>query len=89
MNPKNTAMPGYAGYIPSVKAENMVGKSYAPIAKESFRQDKLGKNSFGLSTTGANLNRDALIDKNKEAVSSKYGKASIQRPYSGWNVCFQ
>jgi hypothetical protein len=44
------------------------------MAKQSFQQDKLGRNPFGLATTGFNLDRNALIDKSKVASSSKYGK---------------
>ena len=85
-NPKNAAIPGYGGYIPSVKAENIYGKGYTNTAKQSFHQDKLGKNPFGMSTTGFNLNRTALIDNSKLASSSKYGKTEIQRAHPGWNV---
>ena len=74
VNPKNAAIPGYGGYIPSIKAENIYAKGYTPMAKQSFTQDKLGKNAFGMATTGFNLDRTALIDKSKIASSSKYGK---------------
>ena len=86
MLPKNSAIPGYGGYIPSVKAENIHAKGYANIAKESFHQDKLGRNAIGLSTTGFNLDRGALIDRSKVASSHKYGKTELQRAHPGWNV---
>ena len=88
VNPKCTAIPGYGGYIPYVKPENIHGKGYTPIAKQSFSQDKLAKNIMGLSTTGFNLNRDALIDSSKFGSTSKYGRTAIQRPHPGWNVIF-
>lgn len=84
--PKNTAIPGYGGYIPSIQAENIHAKGYSAMAKQSFQQDKLGKNPFGFSTTGFNLDRNALIDRSKIASSSKYGKTEIQRAHPGWNV---
>jgi hypothetical protein len=56
------------------------------MAKQSFHQERLGRNTFGLSTTGFNLDRNALIDKSKVASSSKYGKTEIQRAHPGWNV---
>ena len=56
------------------------------MAKKSFHQDKLGRNPFGLSTTGFNLNRTNLIDNSKLASSHKYGKTEIQRAHPGWNV---
>jgi hypothetical protein len=86
VNPKNSAIPGYGGYIPSVQAENIHAKGYAPIAKQSFQQEKLGKNVFGFATTGFNLDRTALIDRSKVASSSKYGKTELQRAHPGWNV---
>ena len=86
VNPKSTAIPGYTGYIPSAKVENIHAKTFSATAKESFAQEKLGKNIHGLSTTGLNLNREALIDRSKVASSSKYGKSSLQRAHPGWNV---
>jgi hypothetical protein len=59
------------------------------MAKESFHGEKLGKNLFGLATTGFNLNRNALIDGSKLASSSKYGKTEIQRAHPGWNVSYK
>jgi len=74
VEPKNTAIPGYAGYIPSIKAENIHARGFSATAKQSFQNDKLGKNNFGISTTGFNLDKSALIDRSKVASSSKYGK---------------
>lgn len=56
------------------------------MAKQSFQNDRLGRNHFGLSSTGFNLNRHDLIDKSKIASSSKYGKTELQRAHPGWNV---
>ena len=86
LEPKNTAIPGYAGYIPSIKAENICARGYSALAKLSFSQEKLGLSLHGLATTGYNLDRSALIDKSKIATSSKYGKSQIQRAYPGWSV---
>jgi hypothetical protein len=44
------------------------------MAKQSFQNERLGRNNFGLSSTGFNLNKEALIDTSKVASSSKYGK---------------
>jgi len=56
------------------------------MAKQSFQNEKLGRNSMGLSSTGFNLDRGALIDRSKLASSSKYGKTEIQRAHPGWSV---
>jgi hypothetical protein len=72
--------------LPSIKAENMHARGFSAMAKQSFQNDRLGKNEFGLSSTGFNLNREALIDRSKAASSSKYGKSEIQRAHPGWNV---
>jgi hypothetical protein len=56
------------------------------MAKQSFQNDRLGANRYGLASTGFNVNRDALIDRSKVASSSKYGKTEIQRAHPGWNV---
>ena len=86
IEPKNTAIPGYGGYIPSIKAENIHARGYSAIAKQSFQNERLGRNNFGLSTTGFNLKKEALIDNSKIASSSKYGKTEIQGAHPGWNV---
>jgi hypothetical protein len=86
LEPKNTAIPGYGGYIPSIKAENIHARGYSGMAKQSFVQERLGRNTHGLATTGFNLDRSALIDRSKIASSSKYGKTEIQRAHPGWNV---
>jgi hypothetical protein len=44
------------------------------VAKQAFSSEKFAKNPFGLSSTGFNLNKAALIDTSKLASSSKYGK---------------
>lgn len=79
-------MPGYGGFIPSVKAENIHARGFSSTAKQSFQNERLGRNPFGLSSTGFNLNKDVLIDTSKVASSSKYGKTEIQQAHPGWNV---
>jgi hypothetical protein len=86
VQPKNTVVPGYAGYIPSIKAENIHARGFSAMAKQSFQNGKLGSNPVGLSSTGFNLDRGALIDRSKVASSSKYGKTEIQRAHPGWSV---
>lgn len=34
--PKNKAIPGYAGYVPYVKPQNIHAKGFTPISKDSF-----------------------------------------------------
>lgn len=38
--PKSYVIPGYAGYVPSVKADNMFARSTTEISKETFNRDK-------------------------------------------------
>ena len=45
------------------------------MTKQSFNQDKLGRNIHGLATTGFNFDKNAVIDHSKRASSSKYGKS--------------
>jgi hypothetical protein len=51
------AIPGYAGFVPGIKADNIYGKGFANMAKTSFNSDKLGKNLHGLATTGFNVKK--------------------------------
>ena len=60
--PKNLAMPKYQGYIPYVGPENMYGKSFTPITKQCFSNDKFSKNNTGLATTGHNFKYEATLD---------------------------
>lgn len=86
MEPKVSSIPKYGGYIPYVKPENIHAKSYTPVTKECFSNQKLAKNILGLATNGFNVSRDAFIDKSKFASSSKYGKTSIQAPHPAWRL---
>ena len=51
------AVPGYAGFVPGIKAENIHGKGFTNMSKKCFNEEKLGKNLYGLATTGLNVNR--------------------------------
>ncbi len=84
--PKNTAIPGYTGHIPGVKADSLFGKSNTLLARSSFVSEKLDINRTGLASTGFNLTNDALIDRSKVASSSKYGKTGLQRAHPNWSV---
>lgn len=84
--PKNTAIPGYTGHVPGVKADSLYGKSNTLLARSSFQADKLDVNRTGLATTGFNLTSDALLDRSKVASSSKYGKTGLQRAHPHWSV---
>lgn len=46
----------------------------------------MGKNVFGLSTTGFNVNKEVFVDNSKLGSSSKYGKSAIQKSHPNWNV---
>ena len=84
--PKNTAVPGYQGFVPGHRADSLYSKSNTFIARQSFSKDKLDVNRTGLATTGFNITKDAHIDKSKLAYSSKYGKTALQTAHPNWNV---
>ena len=35
---KNQAVPGYKGFIPNVKGENMFGRPFSAITRDAFQQ---------------------------------------------------
>lgn len=72
--------------MPGRNANSLYGKSNTMISKDCFTQDRLDTNRTGLASTGFNLTKDALIDKSKNASSSKYGKTEIQRSHPNWSV---
>ncbi|CAD8086446.1 unnamed protein product [Paramecium primaurelia] len=74
--PKNSAVPGYAGYVPYVQSENLYGERFSEVARKSFADSKLGKFNR-LSSTGFNFDAKELIDPHKEAYSHKYGCQTI------------
>ena len=84
--PKNTAIPGYTGHVPGVKADSLFGKSKTLLARSSFVSENLDVNRTGLASTGFNLTNDALIDRSKVASCSKYGKTGLQRAHPNWSV---
>lgn len=86
--PKNTAIPGYTGHVPGVKADSLFGKSKTLLARSSFNSEKLDVNRTGLASSGFNITHEALIDKSKSASSSKYGKTELQRAHPNWSVIY-
>lgn len=84
IEPRVSSIPKYGGYIPYVKPEGIHAKGYTPVTKQCFSKQKLGKNSFGLSTNGFNVRPDVFIDPSKSASSSKYGKTAIQKSHPAW-----
>ena len=46
----------------------------------------MGKNAFGLATTGFNVNKEVFVDNSKLGSSSKYGKSAIQKSHPNWGV---
>ena len=86
--PKTLAMPKYQGYIPYIVSENLHGKGFTSLTKDCFTNDKFGKNTFGLSSTGHNFKYEAMLDPSMSATSAKYGKSVIQRSHPAWSVVF-
>ena len=46
------AIPGYQGYIPSVKAEGFHGKRYSEHTKDVLTKDNVDERNFFLASTG-------------------------------------
>lgn len=84
--PKNTAIPGYQGFVPGHRADSLYAKSNTAIAKQSFSKDKLDVNRTGLASTGFNITKEAFLDQSKIATSSKYGKTAMITAHPNWNV---
>lgn len=84
--PRSSHLPGYAGFIPTDRAESLHAKTYANKVKDVLKNPEIGSNPKGLATTGFNLNKEALIDSSKLATSHKYGKTEIQTPHPAWIV---
>ena len=55
-------IPGYGGFVPGTKAENIHARGFSNIAKQSFNDEKLARNALGLATTGFNVTKAAFID---------------------------
>jgi hypothetical protein len=81
-------IPGYGGFVPSTKAENIHARGFSNIAKQSFNDERLARNVLGLATTGFNVNKAAFVDQSKIGNTSKFGVSAIQKPHPSWNVIF-
>ena len=86
--PKNTAIPGYQGFVPTQRADSLYGKSNTNLARQSFSKDRLDVNRTGLATSGFNITKEAFIDNSQIARSSKYGKTALIKAHPNWNVLF-
>lgn len=85
-SPRAGHLPGYAGFIPSNRAESLHAATYTNMTKSALNSPSLNLNPGQLSSTGRNLNPQALIDTSKAASSHKYGKTEIQTPHPAWVV---
>lgn len=83
--PKNYAIPGYAGFIPGLKSRAAFGTNFASIAKESLSNPNLGANTTNLSSTGFNLKKELLADQTVTASSHKYGQMTMQKTHPSLN----
>lgn len=102
--PKSYAIPGYAGYVPSVKSDNLYAKTYTEISKETFNRDKyLDKRvteffpSRPLTTCamGRTLGRfGGGLDDEYHTVSRFHGKSTISKEHpnvadSNWTTTYR
>ena len=85
-SPKNYAIPGYQGYIPYVKAENIIGRPYTALTREAFSKPELGVNKFKISSTGFTYNPTMHIDPSASSITNKYGASTIPKPDPCWHV---
>ena len=84
--PRNQAIPGYAGHIPYVKSDNIFGRPYSAITRESFARPQLGVNRFNISTNGFMVNDKVHIDPSQTASTFSYGAQTIQKNAPCWDV---
>eukprot|EP01015_Nassula_variabilis_P032340 TRINITY_DN7513_c0_g1_i12.p2 TRINITY_DN7513_c0_g1~~TRINITY_DN7513_c0_g1_i12.p2 ORF type:complete len:229 (+),score=46.35 TRINITY_DN7513_c0_g1_i12:64-750(+) len=63
--PTNYIIPRYDGYVPGYVPDNMYGKNKAQLSREAFAHPELGKNKFGLSTSGYNFHKWDPTDDDK------------------------
>lgn len=102
--PKSYAIPGYAGYVPSVKADNLYAKTYTEISKVTFNRDKyLGQRTteffpsrpFTTTTMGRTLGRfGGGLDDEYHTVSRFHGKSTLPKEHpnvaeSNWTTTYR
>ena len=66
-------IPGYGGFVPTVKSKNEYGKTFASISREMYADKVLAKNTTGLSCTGWNAKEGAHVDNSLYNNSNRYG----------------
>ena len=84
--PNNFVVPGYQGFLPSVRSQSLYGKGTTPTSKEALTSDRLDYNKTGIASTGFNVKREDFIDKSQNGFSSKYGKTALQKAHPNWSV---
>ncbi len=81
MPPKNSAIPGYQGFIPGYYSNNEYAKTFSKISRDRFANPDLGQNPLGLSSTGFNSKKHNFVDQTKTASSHKYGAQTMQKTH--------
>jgi len=82
--PKNTAIPGYGGYIPTYNSENKHAKNYTSLARDCFADPKISENRNKLATTGFNVMKHDFIDQSLTATSHRYGTKTLKGYHPAW-----
>ena len=74
---KNTVVPGYAGYLPGVKPNNIFSKTYAKVSRKSLNRENVEKGPSVFASTGFNAKIIPRQDETLHCVHHKYGKTTI------------
>jgi hypothetical protein len=88
---KTYAIPGYAGYVPSVTADNLFAKTFTEISKETYNRDKyLDKRTteffpsrpITMTAMGRTLGRlGGGLDDEYHTVSRFHGKSTLSKEH--------
>ncbi len=70
-------IPGYGGFVPTVKSKNEYGKTFSRVSREMYDDPNLGKNKSGLASTGYNISNYKHIDYSLYNNNNRYGNQTL------------
>ena len=74
---KNHALPGYQGFVPSLKADSLLQKRYTEQTRDVLHKRTISDKLQTISSTGWNKSRIPVADDTLHATSRRYGTETM------------
>jgi hypothetical protein len=70
--------------MPGLVSQAEYGRNYTTITKDLLKNSDLGRNKYGLSSTGLNWRNQKYEDDAQISTSHKFGKGTMQGTHPAW-----